>query len=100
MQIDPPERNRAREMIDRLSRGNGSFGDGSRPRRPIARILLLSILVFAVLCGGAAVSYYVDALWFESLGYGSVFWTRIAVQAATFVAFALVTFLALYATML
>jgi len=43
--------------------------------------------------GGALVSYYVDALWFDSLGYASVFWTRLNLQAAIFGAFALTTFL-------
>ncbi len=36
-------------------------------------------------------SYYVDALWFDSLGYASVFWTRLNIQAAIFCAFALIT---------
>jgi uncharacterized membrane protein (UPF0182 family) len=49
-----------------------------------------------VLGGSAAASYYVDALWFESLGYASVFWTRLSLQAATFGAFALVTFVVVY----
>ena len=43
--------------------------------------------------GGAVLSYYVDALWFDSLGYASVFWTRLNLQAAIFGAFALITFL-------
>ena len=70
---------------------------GARPRRRRYVLLaLLAALGFAVLGGGAAVSYYVDALWFESLGLASVFWTRLGLQAATFGAFALVTFLVVY----
>ena len=42
--------------------------------------------------GSAVVSYYVDALWFQSLGYATVFWTRLNLQATIFGAFALVTF--------
>jgi len=53
-------------------------------------------LGIVVLGGSTAASYYVDALWFESLGFASVFWTRISLQAATFGAFALVTFLVVY----
>jgi hypothetical protein len=49
-----------------------------------------------VLGGRAVVSYYVAAVWFESLGYSAVFWTRVLIQAATFGAFALVTFLVLF----
>ena len=46
-----------------------------------------------MLGSGAVLSYYVDALWFDSLGYASVFWTRLNLQAAIFGAFALITFL-------
>jgi uncharacterized protein len=70
------------------------------PRQRRVRIVLLAVLALAVLGGGATLSYYVDALWFESLGYSSVFWTRLNLQAATFGAFALVTFLALYGVFL
>ncbi len=65
-------------------------------RRRGARLVLLAALVVVVLGGSTAASYYVDALWFESLGYASVFWTRLGLQAATFAAFALVTFLVVY----
>jgi uncharacterized membrane protein (UPF0182 family) len=70
--------------------------DGPRPRRRLARVFLFAILAAAVLGGRAVVSYYVDAVWFESLGYSAVFWTRVLIQAATFGAFALVTFLVLF----
>jgi len=43
--------------------------------------------------GSAVVSYYVDALWFQSLGYATVFWTRLNLQAMIFGVFAVVTFL-------
>jgi uncharacterized membrane protein (UPF0182 family) len=65
-------------------------------RRRGARLVLLAALGVVVLGGSTAASYYVDALWFESLGYASVFWTRLSLQAATFAAFALVTFLVVY----
>jgi uncharacterized membrane protein (UPF0182 family) len=53
-------------------------------------------LVVLFLGGSAALSYYVDALWFDSLGYGSVFWKTLNLQTAIFATTALVTFLALY----
>jgi uncharacterized protein len=62
----------------------------------VARFALLAALVVVVLGGSTAASYYVDALWFESLGFASVFWTRLSLQAATVGAFALVTFLVVY----
>ena len=58
---------------------------GTRWRRPRGtRVALLIALGVAILGGSAAASYYVDALWFESLGFVSVFWTRLSLQAATF----------------
>src|SRR5262249_53955255 len=42
-------------------------------------------------------SYYVEALWYGSLGYTDVFWTTLNVQAAIFITFAAATFLVLYA---
>jgi uncharacterized protein len=67
-----------------------------RPRRRRGRLLLLAAIAAVVVCGGTALSYYVDALWFSSLGYASVFWTTLDVQALIFSAFALATFLILY----
>src|SRR6202790_636978 len=70
---------------------------GGRPRRRSgARVTLLVVLGVVLLGGSTAASYYVDALWFESLGLASVFWTRLSLQAATFGAFALVTFPVVY----
>ena len=87
-------------MTDGAGGRTGIVVDGSRPDRRRARIVLLALLAGAVLGGGTALSYYVDALWFESLGYASVFWTRLTIRAATFGAFTLVTFLALYGAFL
>jgi uncharacterized membrane protein (UPF0182 family) len=56
----------------------------------------LVVLAVALIGGASIVSYYVDALWFESLGYASVFWTRLNLQATIFLSFALITFLVLY----
>jgi len=66
-----------------------------RSRRRIL-VPLLVALVVAVFGVSTTLSYYVDALWYESLGYKSVFWTRLNLQVGIFGAFALVTFLALY----
>ena len=68
----------------------------TRRRRHIARLALLVALGAVILGGSTAVSFYVDALWFGSLGYSSVFWTRLSLQGATFAACALATFLVVY----
>jgi uncharacterized protein len=64
-----------------------------RPRVGWAVLALLAVPLFG---GSTLLSYYVDALWFDSLNYGSVFWTRLNLQAGIFAAYALVTFLAIY----
>ena len=83
-----------------MRRRTGIPVDRPPPRQRRVRIFLLAVLAFAVLGGGATLPYYVDALWFESLGYASVFWTRLNLQAATFGAFALITFMVLYGVFL
>jgi uncharacterized protein len=53
-----------------------------------------------VLGSSLLVSYYVEALWFDSLGYASVFWSRLNLQAVIFGIFALLTFLTIYGVFL
>src|SRR5262249_19310165 len=45
---------------------------------------------------GTILSYYVDALWFESLGYADVFWKTLRLQSQIFTGFTVVTFVLLY----
>jgi len=64
-----------------------------RRGRGLLWIVLLIALLFSA---GTAVSYYVDALWFASLGYGDVFWKTLNLQGAVFTLACVSTFLALY----
>ena len=73
---------------------------GRRPSRRRGRLLLLAVLAALLLSGGTALSYYVDALWFESLGVSDVFWKTLNLQAAILTGFAGVTFLVLYSAFL
>ena len=57
-------------------------------------LVLLAVVVFL---GRTAISWWVDLLWFHSLGYESVFWRSWALEWGTFAAFAGLTFCALYA---
>src|SRR5208282_2983144 len=71
------------------------------PRRRRRRFLLiLAVLAFILFGGRTALSYYVDVLWFGSLGYGDVFWKTLSLQWGVFAAFAAVTFLILYGSFL
>jgi hypothetical protein len=60
----------------------------------------LAVLAVGVLGAGTALSYYVDALWFDSLGYGDVFWKTLRLQSTIFTIFTVVTLLVLYGSFL
>jgi hypothetical protein len=67
-----------------------------RPPRRRGRLFLLAVVAVLLLGGATALSYYVDALWFDSLGYIDVFWKTLNLQAGIFSGFTIVTFLVLY----
>ena len=68
-----------------------------RPPRRRRFLLILALVAIIVLGSRTALSYYVDALWFGSLGYGDVFRKTLSLQGAAFAAFSAATFLILYA---
>jgi uncharacterized protein len=77
------------DFIDSPQHRSSAWG-----RRRILPLIALALGVF--LCGRIGLSYWVDLLWFQSLGYGEVFWKSIALQTTDFVFFAGTTFLVLY----
>jgi uncharacterized membrane protein (UPF0182 family) len=66
------------------------------PRRRSSLLLILAVLAGIFFSGRTALSYYVDVLWFGSLGYGDVFWKTQGLQWGIFAAFTAATFLILY----
>jgi uncharacterized membrane protein (UPF0182 family) len=66
------------------------------PTRRRGRLLLIAAVALVVFGGGTALSYYVDSLWFDSLGFGDVFWRTVRIQSAIFLGFSLLTFGVLY----
>ena len=70
------------------------------PRRRRRFLLIVAVLAGIVFGGRSALSYYVDMLWFGSLGYGDVFWKTLSLQGGIFAAFAAATFLILYGSFL
>ncbi len=71
------------------------------PRRRSRWWLVLFIAIAIVAFAGRSwLSYYVDALWFGSLGYGQVFWKSLRLQSSVFCIFTVATFLLLYGTFL
>lgn len=71
-----------------------------RPRRSRRFLLILVVLAVIFFAARAALSYYVDLLWFESLGYAQVFWKTLNLQWEVFAVCAAVTFLILYGSFL
>ena len=72
--------------------------DWQQPPRRRRRMffLVLAILTIVIFSSRTALSYYVDALWFGSLGYGDVFRKTLTLQWIFFAAFFAVAFLFLY----
>ncbi len=72
------------------------------PGVPLARkrrqkvILFFAMLFVVFILGRICLSNWVDLLWFQSLGYGSVFWTTIWLQVILFAVASVVTFAVLY----
>src|SRR3954468_14755252 len=71
-----------------------------KPRRRRGLPILIAAIIVLLLGAGTVLSYYVDALWFESLGVADVFWTTLRLQSQTFTFFAVATFLILYGSFL
>jgi hypothetical protein len=72
----------------------------AQPRRLRRLLLILAVLAIIFFGSRAALSNYVDLLWFRSLGYGDVFWKTLSLQWGVFAAFAAATFLILYGSFL
>jgi uncharacterized membrane protein (UPF0182 family) len=67
-----------------------------RPGRRRLGLLFLLVLLLLLFGGGALLSYYVEALWFGSLGYGDVFWRTVNLRGTVFALSSGLTFVALF----
>jgi uncharacterized membrane protein (UPF0182 family) len=66
------------------------------PRRSRRGLLfLIAVVALLLLCSRTALSYWVDLLWFKSLGYSDVFWKSRGLEWGIFAAFFALTFLIL-----
>ena len=74
---DPPRR-----------RGSGGPNDGAREGGTSGRQVVLAVLVLGViaflLLSSTVLDLWTDALWFTSVGFDGVFWTRVGTQVALF----------------
>src|SRR5450631_2338909 len=71
-----------------------------RPRRRRRFVIIFVVFAALVIASRTTLSYYVDALWFGSLGYGDVFWKTLSLQWGIFAAFGAATFVILYGSFL
>ena len=69
---------------------------GRKPRSNRIVFLLAFVVIVIFLSSNTALSYYVDSLWFGSLGYRDVFWKSVGLQWSVFVVSFVFTFLLLY----
>jgi uncharacterized membrane protein (UPF0182 family) len=60
-----------------------------RPARSF--LLRVGILVILLIAAVQSISFYVESLWFGSLGFESVYWYRLEAQSIVFFAFAIAT---------
>lgn len=71
--------------------------DYLNPKRGRRGILIVAVILFALFVSlRSSLSEWVDLLWFESLGYGSVFWKTLYLESAVFAIAATATFGILY----
>ena len=84
------------------TRGGGSRGSGSGGRRGrrgsaggprdgapslrsrIGMVILILVVAFVVVMLAFGIELWTDAIWFKSVGYDQVFWTRVGVQVGLF----------------
>ena len=72
-----------------------------KPRRVNLVVYFFIAAILLIFVGGrTAISYWVDLLWFSSLGYSQVFWRSWGLEWGTFAAFAVLTFLILFGAFL
>lgn len=73
----------------------------AQPRRGRRLLLFIAIVIAIILFSfRTAVSYWVNLLWFRSLGYEGVFWTTQFMQWGIFAGFAILTFAILFGSFL
>src|SRR5206468_6709748 len=66
--------------------GPGGRDDGRRRGggRTIGLALLFVVVLVVLVLGGTIVTFWTDAIWFRSVGYDAVFWTRVLTQLGLF----------------
>lgn len=71
-------------------------GGGPPNRRLIA---LAALFLIVILFGSGAIEFWTDAIWFKSVGFDSVFWTRVGATVGLFAVGLVVTLVVLLANL-
>src|SRR5437667_156046 len=71
-------------------------GEIFNTRPPRSFLVKLFILILIAIADFQSISFYVDSLWFGSLGFESVYWYQLKAQSATFAAFFLASTILLW----
>jgi uncharacterized membrane protein (UPF0182 family) len=60
--------------------------DGGRPggRRTVGLAVVGAVILAIIVLGGTVVTFWTDAIWFKSIGYDAVFWTRVLTRIGLF----------------
>jgi uncharacterized membrane protein (UPF0182 family) len=72
----------------------------TKPRRSRAIYLVVAVVIALLLASGRLLAFYVDALWFSSVGYTEVFRKTLVLQWSLFGVFFVLTFAVLFGTFL
>src|SRR5262245_29974647 len=54
-------------------------------------VVRLAILIFLLIAALQSISFYVESLWYDSLGFQSVYWYRLRTQSLIFLVVTVVT---------
>jgi len=61
-------------------------GDDGRPGRgrTVGLAVVGAVILAIIVLGGTVVTFWTDAIWFKSIGYDAVFWTRVLTRIGLF----------------
>src|SRR5687768_2940755 len=87
-------------MLHRVNAKNAEIIDVGPPPRRRWKLWIIVAAILLFLSFSRLLSVYLSALWFNSLGYSSVYWYVFKTKAALFAVFTILTALLLAATFL
>ncbi|HEY5434372.1 MAG TPA: UPF0182 family protein [Candidatus Limnocylindrales bacterium] len=85
----PPGAPRSPRPVGGPDDGTGSISVGGILRR-VGLVVAIVVVAIVVLLAGFGVDLWTDAIWYKSVGFDGVFWTRLGAQVGLFVVGAVV----------